>query len=195
MARWSLSKSSLAYSIPGTELFLRELIPILTTLCARARSSPTSPTPHLLILANKSDLLTKPSQSTTATTSDTKTRTLAHDRLITLLTRELDRAKASRASTTGRIDTIDHIPSASTASFSPITMLKRFFGAAAAVPSAGTTADESWAVERAEEALWGGRGDGFRFEDVEGVEVEFAVGSAVRGKEGLEEVWDWLSGL
>jgi signal recognition particle receptor subunit beta len=194
MAPWLPSKSSLPYTRPTTKVFLRELIPILTTLCARAHSNPSAPPPHLLILANKSDLLTKPSQSTSTAPSDTKTRTLAHDRLITLLTRELDRAKASRASTTGRIDAIDHIPSASTTSFSPITWIKRFFGGAAA-PTAGTTADESWAVERAEEALWGGRGDGFRFEDVEGVDVEFGVGSAVRGKEGLEEVWDWLSGL
>ncbi|KAJ9116933.1 hypothetical protein QFC22_004591 [Naganishia vaughanmartiniae] len=190
-----------------------ELVPILTTLCAKSLSNQTQTPPKLLIMGNKSDLLVKPTSTqpgttTTATpkgTLDVKTRALARERLESLLTRELSRAKSSRASRTGRIESIDAVPS-SNSSFSLLGYLKRLFRLDPGVtPGAGVVGEkeEEWKVEQAEDAMWGERNGTFRFEEVEGVDIEFAVGSAVgRGadgkrseEDGLGELRDWLSEL
>ncbi|GHJ86461.1 hypothetical protein NliqN6_2863 [Naganishia liquefaciens] len=177
----------IAALIRNASVVAEDLIHVLTTLTARSIRNPTLPTPHLLILATKSDLL----PSATASRS-----TLAHDRLIALLARELDRVKAARAHTTGRIDTIERIPGSASASSNPFSFITWFFSGSA-TPSTTSQADESSILERAEDALWGDAagGNGFRFENIEGVEVEFGVASAVKGQEGLTEVRDWLEGL
>lgn len=57
--------------------------------------------------------------------------------------------------------------------------------------------EEEWKLEEAEDAMWGGRNGTFKFEEVEGVDIGFAVGSAIGGgaQEGLGELREWLSEL
>lgn len=176
----------------------RELIPILTTLCARALTHPSAPPVRLLILGNKSDLVAKQPTPSTEASIENARRAGTYDRLITLLIRDLSRVKSSRAASSGRIDSIDRIPTAATTTSrtNPLSIMRRFLGSA----SLNTRPDDdAYVTERAEDALWGspsGSGDArFRFEEIEGVEVTVAVGSAVRGREGLAEVWEWLEGL
>lgn len=159
----------------------RELVPVLTALATKQQSTP----PRLLIIANKADLLATSSSTSTDDTSPipTKTRQLALDRLQSLLQRELTRIKSSRlATSSSRIEGIERVPSGSPASL--MSLVKRFFGGAAV---------EEKEIEADGEAVWGGSG-AFEFKDVEGVEVDFAVSSAVRDV-GLDEVRDWLEGL
>lgn len=160
----------------------RDLVPVLTALAAKQSATP----PRLLIIANKTDLLIPTSSTANGETSaiPSKTRQLALDRLTTLLTRELTRIKSSRLSTSSsRIEGIDRVASSSSGSL--LGFVKRFFTGAGAVEEKEAEADG--------EAVWGGAGP-FEFKDVEGVEVEFAVGSAVR-EGGLGEVYEWLGDL
>ncbi|KAJ9113961.1 hypothetical protein QFC19_000157 [Naganishia cerealis] len=195
----------------------RELVPILISLCARSLTNGSQEPPKLLIMGNKADLLTKPSSvanqplsspATSKATSpslDAKAYTLARERLESLLTRELTRAKSSRASSTGRIEGIDAVPSG-TVSTSLLGYVKRLLrlGTGAAVGQAGEAErdakEEEWRVEQAEDAMWGERNGSFKFSDVDGVDIQFAVGSAMGGKglesqDGLTELKDWLSEL
>ncbi|KAJ9101728.1 hypothetical protein QFC21_003067 [Naganishia friedmannii] len=185
-----------------------ELVPILTSLCAKSLANPTRQPLKLLIMGNKADLLVKPSatQPSSATitnngTMNTKTRALARERLESLLTRELTRAKSSRASTTGRIEAIDAVPS-SGSSLSLLGYLRKLLriGGGATVGAGLGEKEDEWKLEEAEDAMWGGRNGTFRFEEVEGVDIEFAVGCALGGKgqeekDGLGELRDWLSDL
>lgn len=159
-------------------------MPVLTALAAKQTATP----PRLLIIANKTDLLVPSSSSNAngeASAIPSKTRQLALDRLTTLLQRELTRIKSSRLATaSSRIEGIDKVASGSPTSF--LGFFKRLFtGAAGQVEEKEGEADGG--------AVWGGAGP-FEFKDVKGVEVEFAVGSAVK-EGGLKEVWDWLSDL
>ncbi|KAJ9122737.1 hypothetical protein QFC24_004166 [Naganishia onofrii] len=180
-------------------------IPILTSLCAKSLANASQQPPKLLIMGNKADLLAKPSATqpassttTNATLLDSKTRALARERLESLLTRELTRAKSSRASTTGRIESIDAVPS-STSSLSFLGYLKKLLriGGAVNVGAGVGEKEEEWKLEEAEDAMWGGRNGTFKFEEVEGVDIEFAVGSAIGGgaQEGLGELREWLTEL
>lgn len=159
---------------------IRELVPVLTALATNHQTTP----PRLLIIANKADLLVSSSTTDTNTPAiPAKTRQLALDRLQSLLQRELTRIKSSRLTTSSsRIEGIDKVPSGSPASL--ITLVKRFFTGGAV---------EEKEMQEDGEAVWGGPG-AFEFGDVDRVEVDFAVGSAIRDG-GLDEVRAWLEGL
>ena len=101
----------------------------------------------------------------------------------------MDRLKQTRASTGGRIEGISSVASASKG-------WGRFFG----LGSSGNAAEGEGQGED-EGLVWGGKG-GFRWEDVEGVEISWGVAAlgpvnkAAKGDEevgeGLKEVREWM---
>jgi hypothetical protein len=96
----------------------RELPAVLTRLAASSLSSSSAPIPRLLILAHKSDLLSRSATNEKSSTStlDEKTKTTAIERTKLILTREMDRLKSARGTTSGRIEGISQVPLASTPS-------------------------------------------------------------------------------
>lgn len=164
----------------------RELPPILTTLCTTSLSAKEPA--KLLILGSKTDLLTRPPPTGPSPTITSQSRQTAIDRLKSVLTREMDRLKQSRASTGGRIEGIGRVQSSGGTGLAG--WWKRLFGGGAVIADDGE-------VEEDESLVWGGKGS-FKWEDVEGVEVEWGV-SALGGVkasgevgEGLREVEEWL---
>lgn len=157
---------------------------MLTTLCTSAFA--TDQPAKLLILATKTDTLLRPASPNPCPDIPVATRQIAIDRLTSILTREMDRLKQSRASTGGRIEGIGRVQSSSTG------LWTRLFGSGRSVPDEGTE------IEEDESLVWGGKG-AFRWEDVEGVEVEWAVSALGPVKatgedgQGLAEVKEWLS--
>ncbi|KAI9638565.1 signal recognition particle receptor beta subunit-domain-containing protein [Dioszegia hungarica] len=164
-----------------------ELPPILTTVASASLAS-GQPT-KLLLLASKADLLSRPSPTTPSPTLSASTRQTAADRLSSVLTREMDRLKQSRASTGGRIEGIGRVQSSGGTGLAGLW--KRFFGG-----RGGGDVDDA-ELEEDETLVWGGRGT-FRWEDVEGVEIAWGVSAlgAVKAVgeegEGLDEVREWL---
>ncbi|KAL1411214.1 hypothetical protein Q8F55_002165 [Vanrija albida] len=169
-----------------------ELPALLSALAGASNRRGLSSEPaRLLILAHKTDLLAK--SSTTASPPDltSQARTTALERVRSILTREMDRLKASRGSggVGGRIEGMGRVASGGKSFWA------RLFGSAAAEePDAGNEDDEA--------LVWGSAG-AFRWEDVEGVEVSFGTsgvgaakavgaGSVADAGNGLDELNDFL---
>lgn len=167
-------------------IVIRELPPILTTLCAGSLAS--NEPAKLLILGSKTDLLTRPPPTGPSPSITSQSRQTAVDRLKSVLTREMDRLKQSRASTGGRIEGIGRVQSSGGTGLAGLW--KRLFAGGVVVADDGE-------VEEDEGLVWGGKGT-FRWEDIEGVEVEWGVSSLggvkASGEEGdgLREVEEWL---
>lgn len=142
----------------------------------------------MLLLAAKTDLLSRPAPTGLTPDILPQTRQTAVDRLKSVLTREMDRLKQARAATGGRIEGIGRVQS------SGGSFWKRLFGGGAV-----GAADEADAEED-EGLVWGGKGP-FRWEDIEGVEIEWAASalgpSKATGEEGtgLDEVREWLGSV
>jgi signal recognition particle receptor subunit beta len=145
-----------------------------------SRRGLSAPPVRLLLCAHKSDQLTRSADDLTPQTKQT-----AHERIRSILTREMDRLKLARgAGVGGRIEGMGKVQGGSTSWWA------RLFGAAA--PEAEAEDDEA--------AVWGGAGP-FRWEDVEGVQVEWAasalgpVGEERERGNGLDELTDFMWGL
>ncbi|ORY25713.1 signal recognition particle receptor beta subunit-domain-containing protein [Naematelia encephala] len=156
-----------------------QLPPILTTLSNL--SLRTSQPLKLLILANKTDLLIRPTPPSSPSPPNIPSPTLstAHERLKSILTREMDRLKAARGAggVGGRIEGIGKVAGTGSGGF-----WTRLFGGSA---SSGSAAVEGEGDVEDEALIWGGKG-AWRWEDVEGVEVEWAasgLGMVSVGKE------------
>ncbi|ODN89184.1 signal recognition particle receptor subunit beta [Cryptococcus wingfieldii CBS 7118] len=152
-----------------------QLPPILASLASLSTHLPPSaPPPKLLILAHKSDLLIRPAPTTSLSPPDIPETSLktGTDRLKSILTREMDRLKSTRASTGGRIEGMSKVAGSSTGFFA------RIFGS-----GGGGGGAEGEGEEDDESLVWGGKGP-FRWEDVEGVEVEWAASGLGVRKEG-----------
>ncbi|WVQ98487.1 hypothetical protein IAU59_005613 [Kwoniella sp. CBS 9459] len=164
-----------------------ELPPVLSALSNLAiRLPPSSPPPKLLILAHKADLLARPAPPTTHSPPEIPETTLstATDRLKSILTREMDRLKTSRESTGGKIEGMSRVTGGSSTGF--FGRLFGLGGSGAVVPGGEDDEDE---VD--ESLIWGGKGP-FRWEDVEGVEIEWGasglgVPASAKGTEAKEE--------
>ncbi|OCF35259.1 signal recognition particle receptor subunit beta [Kwoniella heveanensis CBS 569] len=162
-----------------------ELPPVLSALSNLAvRLPPSSPPPKLLILAHKADLLARPAPSTTHSPPEIPETTLATatERLKSILTREMDRLKSSRESSGGKIEGMSRVSGSSSSGF-----FGRLFGfgsgSGAAIGGSGGDDDED---DVDEGLVWGGKGP-FTWEDVEGVEIEWAasgLGVPASGKNG-----------
>lgn len=143
------------------------------------------PTPQLLILGHKTDLLSgKEGKSPADLNSDA--RRTATERLRSILTREMDRLKSARGGSGGRIEGMSKVQTSR-------GFWSRLFGAA----RAGEVAAEG---EDDEAMIWGGPGS-FRWEDIEGVDISWGVSgigpsnSLVANSEkgnGLHELEDFL---
>ncbi|TYJ54753.1 hypothetical protein B9479_004601 [Cryptococcus floricola] len=163
-----------------------QLPPILASLASLSTHLPPSaPPPKLLILAHKSDLLIRPAPTTSLSPPDIPETSLktATDRLKSILTREMDRLKSTRASTGGRIEGMSRVAGSSTGFFA------RIFGS-----GGGASGAEGEGEEDDESLVWGGKGP-FRWEDVEGVEVEWAASGLGVPKEGDVEEGNGLDEL
>jgi signal recognition particle receptor subunit beta len=115
----------------------------------------------------------------------------------------MDRLKSSRSTIGGKIESISAVSSGNKGSVFA-TLLRLFGLGGTSGPTAGAEEDEV-AEEDAESLIWGEK-DGFKWEDVEGVEIEWAVsGGLLPGNErksdqsaddtsedGLKEVRNWL---
>ncbi|KAL7420530.1 hypothetical protein Q5752_004481 [Cryptotrichosporon argae] len=138
------------------------LAPVLSALAVRSRSSGSGGgTQRLLILAHKADALA-PSQAQGRL--DAVARAKAVERVRTALTRELERLKAARAGGAGgRIEGMARVAGGG-------GLWARLFGASAAEADAGAgaSADDDDAL------VWGAKG-AWRWDDVEGVEIEWAA--------------------
>lgn len=99
-------------------------------------------------------------------------QTQALDRVRTVLSREMDGLKAARGASGGRIEGI-----------AKVQTRKRWW--AAASPEEPQDVDEG--------LVWGGVG-GFKWEDVEGVEISWAA-SALGEENGLESLKEWIEAL
>lgn len=165
----------------------REIPPVLMSLAAQ--SLRTSNSPRLLITIHKSDSLPlKPSQILT--------------RIRHSLTNEMDRLKSSRSTIGGKIESISSVSSGKQVGV--VASLLRLFGIGGG--EKGEMVDEV-AEEDAEGLIWGDKGS-FKWEDVEGVEIEWSVSSISADKknpegeneaedveDGLDEIRSWLEGL
>ena len=172
-----------------TELTSRQLPPILSALANLANQ--TGRIPRLLILAHKTDLLVRPTPPAGTSPPDipAQTRQVAIDRLKSILTREMDRLKAARtAGVGGRIEGMSKVSSGG----------RGWFGKLFA------SAEVEGEVEEDEGLVWGGKGP-FRWEDIDGVEIEWAssalgmvnmagAGAAKDGEQGngLDELRTFL---
>ncbi|WVO21830.1 uncharacterized protein IAS62_003144 [Cryptococcus decagattii] len=169
-----------------------QLPPILAALSnISARLPPSAPPPKLLLLAHKADLLARPTPSSSHCPPEipTSTLTASTDRLKSILTREMDRLKSTRGETGGKIEGIGKVAGTSGGFFSNL------FGGRAGDAGGEDEGDED------ESLIWGGKGP-FKWEDVEGVEVEWGASGlgATKGKteaengNGLDELkaflWD-----
>lgn len=129
----------------------------------------------------------------------------ALERLKLVLTREMDRLKSARSTVGGKIEGMDAVPSGSSSSF--VSSILEFFGYGHSprmqVPSMLGNQTE----EEAQMMIWGQHGR-FKWEEIEGVDIEWAVSgmgadeaeeaaeeeSISRNKDGLKEVRRWLAG-
>jgi len=164
----------------------RLLPPLLTTLASASLRNPSYPPPKFLFLAHKSDLLIRPTPPAVPSPPNIPdaTRTTATERLRSILTREMDRLKAARGSTGGKIEGMGKVAGTSNGGF-----FGKLF-ASAPVEDAGEGEED-------ETLVWGGRG-GFRWEDVEGVEIEWAasgLGMVKMGKEAVGQEVEQGDGL
>lgn len=138
----------------------RQLPPLLTSMAGVAsRRGPTSSPLRLLILAHKADLLSSTTDALSPPDLAPQTRHTASERVRSVLTREMDRLKAARSASAGRIEGMGRVATRR-------GWFSRLFGSAAE-PVAENTEDE-------EALVWGGAG-AWNWDDVEGVEVEWGV--------------------
>lgn len=180
----------------------RELPAVLTRLAASSLSSSSAPIPRLLILAHKSDLLSRSATNEKSSTStlDEKTKTTAIERTKLILTREMDRLKSARGTTSGRIEGISQVPLASTpSSFFGIRLNLNPFSRRGAAGSSKPTVLSEEGMDEAEMMVWGQTGR-FSWDEVEGVDVQWAASgmtsaAASAGNDGLEDVRRWLADL
>ncbi|WVO16972.1 hypothetical protein L204_104658 [Cryptococcus depauperatus] len=139
-----------------------QLFSILVALVnVSARLPPSSTAPQLLLLAHKTDLLVRPNPPSTHCPPDIpeSASKLSIERLKSILAREMDRLKTTQGVSGGKVEGIDAVAASSSGFFS------RLFSS-----SAASQQDE----EDDETLVWGGKGP-FRWEDVEGVEIEWAA--------------------
>lgn len=122
------------------------------------------------------------------TTSDRQLLILAHksdlargntqaiERVRTILSREMDALKAARGQggASSRIESI-----------SKVQTKRRWFSFASAAEEDTQEFDEG--------LVWGGNG-GFKWTDVEGVQIEWAA-STLKGEEGLQQLETWVEQL
>ncbi|KAK6902740.1 signal recognition particle receptor subunit beta [Kwoniella mangroviensis CBS 8886] len=165
-----------------------DLAPILVTLSNQSITAQSEPT-KVLVLAHKSDVLTRSSSNEIPESSITTAR----ERVKSILTREMDRLKATRTKSGagGKIESMGKVAGTSSSGF----FAKLFGGGTSGVGLEGEDEGED------ESLIWGGKG-GFSWDDVEGVEITFGasglgpVGAKKEEKEGngLNEVksfiWD-----
>lgn len=139
----------------------RELPPLLTQMAGVFNRRLSGPTPQLLILGNKADLLASDSTSSKSPAEiSSSTRNTAEERLRSILTREMDRLKAARGGSGGRIE-----------GMSKVQTSRGFWGRLFGAARAGEIEAEG---EDDEAMVWGGPGQ-FRWEDVEGVDISWGV--------------------
>ncbi|WVQ71429.1 hypothetical protein IAR50_000966 [Cryptococcus sp. DSM 104548] len=158
-----------------------QLPPILASLASLSTNLPPSaPPPKLLILAHKTDLLVRPpppASHSPPNIPETSLKT-ASDRLRAILGREMDRLKSTRASSGGRIEGMSRVAGSSTG------LWGRIFGSGSGANGGGV---EGEGEEDDESLVWGGKGP-FKWEDVEGVEIEWGASGLGAPREGeLEE--------
>lgn len=146
----------------------RDLPPLLTTLANLTRHSFAVP-PKVLILAHKTDLLIRPTPPASPFPPNLPStiRSTARERLKSILTREMDRLKSARGGggVGGRIEGMGKVAGSGEKNW-----LSKMFGGVQSVATTETDGDG----EDDEVLIWGGKGP-FRWEDIEGVEVEWAV--------------------
>ncbi|WWC61303.1 uncharacterized protein I303_103884 [Kwoniella dejecticola CBS 10117] len=177
-----------------------ELPPIFIALSNLSISQNLIEPLKLQILAHKTDLLTR---STSSNPPNAKSPpdiaetslSAARDRVKSILTREMDRLKAARGGSGGKIESMGKVTGGSSSS----GFFARLFGGA----GAGLAEGEEGEGED-ESLIWGGKGP-FDWNDVEGLEVSFGatgLGAVGAGKDkagseegnGLDEIkqfiWD-----
>ncbi|KAK1924738.1 signal recognition particle receptor beta subunit-domain-containing protein [Papiliotrema laurentii] len=142
-----------------------QIPPLLTSLAAAASRNAYSP-PRVLFLAHKADLLVRPQPPSSPSPPDIPqtTKTTATERLRSILTREMDRLKSARSTTSGKIEGMGKVAGTGSSG-----LVGKIFGG-----GAGGVAEDSVEGEEDETLIWGGRGP-FKWEDVEGVEIEWAA--------------------
>ncbi|KAK8869965.1 hypothetical protein IAR55_000535 [Kwoniella newhampshirensis] len=174
-----------------------ELPPVLTALTNLSlRLPPSSPLPKVLLLAHKTDLLVRPAPPSTHSPPDISSATLttSTDRLRSILTREMDRLKSARGGSGGKIEGMGKVAGGSSGNW-----FSRLFGAGSGAVGVSEAEGEG---EEDEGLVWGGKGP-FRWEDVEGVDIEWAAsglglvqGEKVKGEveegNGLDEIRKFL---
>ena len=146
----------------------RDLPPLLASL-SQISIQTSAPTPKLLILAHKTDLLvrlTSPS-SPCPPNLPSAIRSTARERLKSILTREMDRLKSARGGggIGGRIEGMGKVAGAKRGGW-----LSQLFGGG----QDASVGDEGGEGVEDEGSIWGGKGE-FRWEDVEGVDIEWGV--------------------
>ena len=189
----------------------RQLPPILIQLAASSLSNPTHPIPRLLILAHKTDLLSR-SPTPLSPEETLKLKSTAVERTKLILTREMDKLKSSRGTSSGRIESIERVPTSSSSTSGILTRIFPFLFSSptSSAGAAGQDDDDSTSTEEAEMMVWGREGR-FEWDHVEGVEVMWgassvrpAVGGDVKPgmkgveeeeRDGLEDVREWLRDL
>ncbi|WRT66952.1 uncharacterized protein IL334_003917 [Kwoniella shivajii] len=144
-----------------------ELPPILIALSNLSTASSSYEPIKFLILAHKSDLLVRPSPPTTRSPPDIPEASLttARERVKSILTRELDRLKSSRGGSGGKIEGMGKVAGTSNAGF--FSKILGFGGGSVDVGGQGDEGED-------ESLIWGGKGP-FKWEDVEGVEIEWGA--------------------
>ncbi|WWD01599.1 hypothetical protein V866_008544 [Kwoniella sp. B9012] len=163
-----------------------DLAPILVTLSNLNITTQSEPT-KLLILAHKTDLLTRSSSGEIPESS----LTTARERVKSILTREMDRLKATRTKSGagGKIESMGKVAGTSSSGF----FVRLFGNASTGVGLEGEDEGED------ESLIWGGKG-GFSWDDVEGVQITFGASglgpvAAMKGEKegnGLDEVKSFI---
>lgn len=125
----------------------------------------SAPTPRLLLLAHKTDLLIRPTPPSHPSPPDipAQTRTVATERLRSILTREMDRLKSARANSSGgRIEGMGKVATSGGGWFS------RLFGGNGNAAVAATEGEGEG--EEDDSLMWGAKGP-FKWEEIDGVEI------------------------
>ncbi|WVQ78139.1 hypothetical protein IAT38_000220 [Cryptococcus sp. DSM 104549] len=167
-----------------------QLPPVLTALANISLRLPSSsPPPRLLLLAHKADLLVRPTPSSSHCPPKIPPTSLttSTDRLKSILTREMDRLKSARGGSGGKIEGMGRVAGTSGGWFSRL-----FGGGAAGVEVEGEGEDD-------EGLVWGGK-EAFRWEDIEGVDIEWGasglgatkVDTETQSGNGLDELKSFL---
>lgn len=195
-------------SLPPLHFLEHRHLHLLLSLLSLLPSS--RPSPPVLILLTKSDLLSSTAASGTASPSPSTTKpkslSLTLDRARQSLAREMERRRLASASSStlagagARLEGLEAIP-ASASSASLVQTILGAFGMGSKSTSLGS--GEAAVVGLPEdEAEVFDKGEAFGFEGSfewsklgeMGVKVEWAV-SSVKAREGTEKWWEWVEGL